>query len=222
MTDYETGYYVVLIFVPVIPLGRKQIIGECPRCRRHRVMPLAEWEMIRETQINNGMTRLADSPDDPSKALELLGQLTVFNRMEEAWDLANATQTSHTNNADIQIEVGGWFERHGHHQHAEACFNRAIEIAPENPACQRVIALNHLESGNPDQAKLILDQFRPPSEFFDAGLFVLLAKGFEMRAMYPEAINEYEEIRRMVPEWKQDRSIKKGIKRCQKQLKKTM
>ena len=45
LLNYETGYYFVVLFIPLIPLGRKQILNYCPSCSRHRVMAVAEWTL---------------------------------------------------------------------------------------------------------------------------------------------------------------------------------
>jgi len=218
MTDYETGYYFVLVYIPVIPLGKKQILGECPSCRRHRVMPLTQWEQLRETEIESAMDRLAEAPDEPMRALDLLGTLTMFNRPEEALDLANATRKSHHENVDVQIGLGGWYESMGESDKGEACFQRAVELDPERPACRRIVAITQIESGKPREAKATLAFFRSPSEHYEPALFLMLAKAFQDKSMPSEALEEYQELMQNVPELAKDRSLKKEVKRCQKQL----
>jgi tetratricopeptide (TPR) repeat protein len=218
LSDYETGYYFVLVFIPVIPLGKKQILGECPNCRRHRVMPLSQWETLRESEIENAMDRLAEAPEEPARALELLGTLTMFNRPEEALDLANATRKSHAEDVDVQIGLGGWYESIGETAQSEACFQRAVELDPERPACRRIKAITQLETGKPSEAKATLAYFRVPSEHYEPALFMMLAKAFQAKSMPAEALAEYEELMQNVPALAKDRSLKKEIKRCQKQL----
>src|SRR5438067_26474 len=44
LSSYDTTLYFVVFFLPVIPLGRKRILNQCPRCRRHRAISLKKWE----------------------------------------------------------------------------------------------------------------------------------------------------------------------------------
>jgi tetratricopeptide (TPR) repeat protein len=218
LSDYETGYYFVIVFIPVIPLGKKQILGECSSCRRHRVMPLAEWERLRETEIEGAMDRLAAAPEEPDRALELLGTLTAFNRPEEAKDLANATCKSHSENIDVQIGLGAWYEREGEAAKAEACFNRAVELDPDYPPCRRITAIDQIEAGKPNEAKKTLAPLRAPSDHYESGLFLMLARAFAAQSMHADALQEYDDVIRNVPELEKDRAIRKEIKRCKKQV----
>ncbi len=43
LTSFDTGLFVILVFIPILPLGRKRVIDQCPACRRHHAMPLDEW-----------------------------------------------------------------------------------------------------------------------------------------------------------------------------------
>ena len=43
LESYDTRLFVVIVFIPVIPLGRKRIIDSCPFCRRHFVANQGEY-----------------------------------------------------------------------------------------------------------------------------------------------------------------------------------
>jgi hypothetical protein len=36
LSSYDTTLYFVVIFVPLIPLGKKRVIWQCPVCKKHR------------------------------------------------------------------------------------------------------------------------------------------------------------------------------------------
>ena len=44
LESYDTRLWFVIVFIPVIPLGRKRITDECPRCRHHFVADLEKYE----------------------------------------------------------------------------------------------------------------------------------------------------------------------------------
>ena len=88
LQEYETRLWFVVMLVPLVPLGRKQILDYCTRCRHHRVLPLAKWEELKEKTIAEHTMALASDPDDPETSLKLLQALAAFNRIEEAEKLA--------------------------------------------------------------------------------------------------------------------------------------
>ena len=188
MTDYETGYYFVVLFIPLIPMGKKQILGDCSSCRRHRVMPLHQWNQMREEAIDAGMAKLAEAPDEPQRAIELLGTLTVFNRPEEAMDLASATLNSHQDDIDVQLGIGGWYENQGRKAEAESCFQEQMQ------------------------------SLRQPSENYEPALFLMLAQSYAGKGDHEAALKEYAEVFANVPEAATDKGIRKLVKKSEKTL----
>ena len=94
LEDYETGHYFCLLFIPIIPLGRKQVIGYCSACTQHRAMPVHEWKQFKENAINEGMSQLAANKDDPIASMELIGTLSGFHEHQQAEELAQGSRGS--------------------------------------------------------------------------------------------------------------------------------
>lgn len=218
LTDYETGYYIVVLFIPLIPLGRKQILADCSSCRRHRVMKLSEWVRMREESVDAGMDRLADDPTDLQAALDLLGTMTYFNQMDDARDLAAATAKSHDEDVDAQLALGGWHEQQNSHTQADACYKRAIELDPDYPPCLRVQAVDLLQDGKPAEAAKKLEALRSPSEHFETGLFVMLARGYHDAGMHEASLQEFKSLMEMDPEIGKDKQVRKMVKASEKAL----
>ncbi len=218
MTDYETGYYFVVLFLPLIPLGKKQILGDCSRCRRHRVMPLQQWNQLREEAIDAGMDKLAAAPDEPERAIELIGTMTLFNRLDDAIELASATLQSHADNVDVQLGIGGWYETQNLRAESETCFARAIELDPQRPACVRIAGIDLLERGKPKLAAERIAAIRPPSPDYDPLLFLMLASAFASAGNHDEALKEYTQVFLKAPELAMDKAVRKSVKQCEKTL----
>lgn len=218
LTDYETGYYFVVLFIPLIPLGKKQILGDCSSCRRHRVMPLREWERIREESLESGLSELAENMDDPSKAIELLGRMTVFNQMDEALDLASATAKQHTDDFDTQIDLGAWYEGQGKSTLSDQCFGRAIELQPDHPTTKRIQGVDAMQKGNPKDAASHFESLRKSEDTYDPSLFYMLANAYQAKEMHAEALEEYKELIERSPEFGKDKTLRKAVKKSEKSL----
>lgn len=219
LEDYETGHYFCLIFIPVIPLGRKQIIGYCPACTRHRAMPLDEWKRLKENAINEGMTQLAANKEDPGAAMTLIGTLTGFNERQQAEELAEATQKSFHDNVDVQLFLGAWYEQQGRTDKADACFARAFEIDPNHPAAIRAEGVGMIGQGRLDEARALLDKLAPPSPDYDPSIFFLLACAYQDHNQHDKAMELFEFINQNTPEISKDKAFRKAMKKSRKELK---
>ena len=76
LQNYETMLSVCILFIPIIPLGRKQILNDCQRCRRHRVTSLAKWREIKSNSIESSLAALAQQPNDPDAVCGMLQTYT--------------------------------------------------------------------------------------------------------------------------------------------------
>lgn len=218
LVDYETGYYFVVLYIPIIPLGRKQILNDCSICRRHRVVPLKEWERIREESLESGLNDLAENTEDPSTAIELLGRMTVFNRMDEAMDLAAATANQHAGDYDTQLALGSWYEQQGNRQLSDACFDRAVSIHPDHPTSKRIQGIDAIQAGNPKEAKGFFDSLRQDADAYDPTIFFMLASAFQQKEMHAEAIEEFRELIERNPSYGKDNSVRKAVKKSEKAI----
>ena len=217
LTDYETGYYFVVVFIPVLPLGKKQIIGECSVCRRHRSMPLKAWERLREETLEAGMAKLSENMDDPSAALELLGNMTVFNQLDKAMELAAATAKQHAHHYASLIDLGSWYEQQGQRKLSDQCFAQAIELDPNHPTSNRIQGIDSLEAGNLADAAKRFETLRN-SEHYDPALFYRLANAYQQKEMHEEAMAEFHDILTRVPHFGADKVFRKSVKKSEKVL----
>src|SRR5690348_7519204 len=78
LNSYDTRLWFVILFIPIIPLGRKHILDYCPHCTRHRVIPFLEWEKLKQKNISDAMEHMKANPQDPKAAVKLHGTLVAF------------------------------------------------------------------------------------------------------------------------------------------------
>src|SRR5687768_13271195 len=78
LESYDTTLYVVVLFVPLVPIGRRRILESCPSCNQHRMMPLAEWERVKAAAVAVVLEKLRADPDDREAVLEAIAVATSF------------------------------------------------------------------------------------------------------------------------------------------------
>src|SRR5687768_9999755 len=74
LESYDTRLWFVIFFIPILPLGRKRIIDDCPSCRRHFVASADTYEQARQLQTSGALERYQREPS-PDAALAAHGQL---------------------------------------------------------------------------------------------------------------------------------------------------
>jgi tetratricopeptide (TPR) repeat protein len=218
LTDYETGHYFVVLYIPVVPLGKKQILGDCSICRRHRVMPLKQWEQLRDESLESGLNELAADMHDPAKAIDLLQRMTVFNQMDEATELAAATSKQHADDFDTQVALGSWYEQQGYGELADKCFHRAIEIDPQHPTTKRIQAVDAIHRGEPAKAAGHLKTLRDSPQHYDPALFYLLAGAYQTAGDHEQALQEFRGLLEHNPAFGNDKAFRKAVKASEKHL----
>lgn len=217
-TDYTTGHYFVVIYIPIIPLGKRQIIGECSSCRVHRVMPLKQWEQIREESLQTGFEQLATNTDDPASAIDLLYRLTTFNQIEEAFDLAESTALHHGEDFATQIAIGNWYADQGRNTLADHCFARAIAIDPQHPASCTLQATAAIKAEKLREAATFLQPLRQSDETYDPSLFYYYAVQCQKAGEHQTALDEFTELVKRNQALGFDKAFRKSVKASEKAL----
>ena len=218
LKDYETGYYFCIIFIPIIPLGRKMILGECPICTRHRSISISEWERIKEESISESVESLSENAEDPDKAVELLGTYTAFKQYDQAKQLAQAIKANHFENYDVMLSLGGWFEQMQMKQDADECFDQCLELDYDCTRSVNIRCITHIENKELSQAEPLAMQLFEEDQGNYAGVLFLLAGAYEESDQTSEAYDIYKVLLEGIPELADDKELAKEIRKLEKKL----
>ncbi len=211
LINYETWHCICVLFIPLIPLGKKQILDYCPTCTKHRVLPFHEWVKIRDRAIDETATQLSASPDDPDAAIEMHATLAAFQKQDEATQFADLIEAKFPDVARVQFYLAAWYERTGKTAVANRLFLRANELEPNDINIRRAALLTYVEEGNLDQAKSMIQPFVPGTEHFDAGIFYALAAGFQKQGRHAEAVQTLRMLLDAAPGLKTDKTFRKTL-----------
>jgi len=218
LSDYETTHFFVVLFIPLIPLGKKQIFADCPRCRRHRVMPLAEWQKIEEQSLSQGAEALGENPDDPQTALELLRSFSAFQRFDEAEKLAQGIQTQYDDNAEVQTAIGHWHEYRNRPAEAAQCFRKAQELEPTSLAAKCGVVRSLLREGRTKEAQTLVDAAPPLVAAADVALFIDLGRAHQREGNHPAAVTAFWAALEAAPKLGSDGAFRKLVRTSEKQV----
>jgi Flp pilus assembly protein TadD len=209
LQEYETRLWFVVFLVPVIPLGRKQILGYCGICQRHRALPLGQWEKLKEEAIAAETQKFSATPDDPQTALNLLQTLSGFSRFEEAEKLAQGIQAHFGDDADVQHRLGQWHDFRNRPAEAQQCYRAALKLDPQHAGARCGVALALMGEGRPDDARALIKAPPEVSPRQDAGLYVALATAYQQANRHDDALDVLQVVLAAYPKLRQDKNIRK-------------
>lgn len=215
LADYETTLYFVVIYIPLVPLGRKQLLNACPACQRHAVMSARKWQEVKLASIEMSTEALATRMDSAEAGLEHLNTLAGFGELDEARDLAEALELQHASVAGVQYALGAWHERYGQKPDADRCFLNAFKLEPKNPAIIRAHGLTLLEQGQLDEARQQLSQLQPPHPEFDPTIFSTLGRAFQDRQRHAEALELFR-VAAQAPGMRENKTFQQLVRKSER------
>lgn len=214
LSSYDTRLFFVLVFIPLIPLGKKRVIDECSRCRRHQVMDLADYEEA-TTEVLTEMTRTESAdPTDAEAAVSKNAALWEFHKEEEARTHLDDLSAKFPDNVDVQLYAGSVFERLGETERADRCFSRAYGIDPNHPRVRHAKAIEEMDKGRPDQAVSFLSGLAPEER--DAGLLFAAAEALQQQGNSTQALEVFRSLQRDYPGIDHDKTFRKAVKLAEK------
>ncbi|HVR87126.1 MAG TPA: hypothetical protein VMU54_22565 [Planctomycetota bacterium] len=128
--SYDTRYWFVILFIPIIPLGRKRIIDQCGRCRRHRAAKLADWLQVRAKAMEEGMRKVVDQPGALEPLAELHRTCLVFGEWEKADQLGARMEQEFPENPKAHLHLAQAHAYRGRVAEYGKSIQRAQELDP--------------------------------------------------------------------------------------------
>ena len=148
LKSYDTVNYIVVFFVPIIPLGSLRIIGECSSCEKFRCMPLKQWEGSKRQAIDAMKVELASDDDSSLPVKKAIGVAIGYQDMPLLDNVASTFGKSMTDDDAVQELLGDAFVYFARHKDATQAFKNSLAAKPD-PLVSDRLALAYMRSGEP-------------------------------------------------------------------------
>lgn len=216
LSSYDTRLFFVVLFIPVVPLGRRRIIEQCSRCSRHRAMALEEYERLRTEALTDLEAEQRRNPRDPQAAMAFNAALFQFHEVERGNEHCAEMLRSFPDEARVQFYGAAVLEGQGRGAEAKALFDRAYELDPNDPGIARAKAIGLIEEGALSQARSLLRQLTEAER--DPGVSIMLARSYQEREEHMAAMEIFREVLNEVPQAAKNKEFRRLVKASEKAM----
>jgi tetratricopeptide (TPR) repeat protein len=199
LESFDTTLYFVVFFVPLVPLGRKRVLQQCPSCQKHRVISLQKWEVTKAQDIARLLEELRAKPDDGDTIRAAIALASSYQDEVLLDKLAPALAGHRLEDGAIQAQLGVAYSYFARHEEAEAAF-RASLAAQDSPAVREQLALSLLRQHRPEEAYAYLRHILDDRRSEGAGMIYLLAEAYQAEGMHKEALELMDRRDTLFPE----------------------
>jgi tetratricopeptide (TPR) repeat protein len=193
LRSYDTTKFFVVVFVPLLSLGQKRVISECPSCKRHLVLPLKKFNDIRQKEVGTAVEEYRKAPADPAKAAIVISKAIGCEDEDQFLDVAEQIERSLARDPDIQTRLGAAYAFFGHSEQAEAAYARSYQLTPD-PEVGDLLAVLYLRQGRPDDAAPFLEHIIDGQQRDRIGYVYLLAEGYQAAGRHEDALSLLERV----------------------------
>lgn len=187
LSSYDTMLWFVVVFIPLIPLGRKRVLNECSVCRRHRSLSLADWHRMKTEKLRAAGEAYAADTRSAAKARALLEAIVGFQDARALEQVAPVLEREFAGDAEVLALTGNAFAVLGRLPDTERLLRRALAVRDMESAREQ-LADCLVRQGKPDEAlQQLAHIFTSRKEgAFDLLLFVM--QGFQAVGRHEAAL----------------------------------
>ncbi|TAL05226.1 MAG: tetratricopeptide repeat protein [Verrucomicrobia bacterium] len=200
LTSYDTRLWFVIVFVPIIPLGRKRIIDHCPACTRHYAVEAEKWETARQLEVSGAQEKFRTDPS-AENAIAVHQQLLYFHQADQAAEFQKTLVAKFPDHAKVQAYLGAALSHLGKVKDAEPFFAHALELRPDLPEARIGVARSHLRAGKLDEARALLDFLEKPgaSQLYSLEPLETLARAYQYAGRHAAALTVFAALLKELP-----------------------
>lgn len=219
LESYDTRLWFVIIFIPVIPLGRKRVIDACPVCTRHFVARADDYEQARQLQVSAAQEEYRRSPS-PLAALKLHGTLLAFHDLEQAESLRQSARQKFPADGEMLAGMAAQLDEAAVYGPTAELYEAAHRLRPDLPEVRVALAMRRIPAGQLDEARKLLDFLEVPgaSQRYSLGPLDTLARHYQQKRRHEEALELAEHLLKELPSIGQIHEFRKFVASSEKAL----
>ena len=208
LRSYDTWYCFVVVFLPVVPLGKRRIIDQCSRCSRHYVLTLKEWEQLKTESITTATQAYKQEPGNSEKAAELITTVISFKDEELFTQLAPVLEQQCSRQVESLLLLAEGYGLFSDLAGNERCLRAALALS-DDFEIREAMAHFLVRQSRPDAAKPYLEHILATADVSKFDFLVSLVAGLQACGLHRDAAEVLERMTVVFPEQAASKQIKK-------------
>lgn len=199
LRSYDTTNFFVVLYIPLIPLGRKRVIEECPSCRMHRAVGLKQWEASKTEAVTAALEGCQKEPENPEVAESAIKTAILFQDETAFNKVANGLSAQMKRNAGVLTLLGDGLEYFSNTEKAEKVYRASLALE-SNADISESLAINLLRQSRPDEAHSFVQHILDDKRSEKTDILLLLAAGYQNQGLHEKAISLLGDCAKAFPE----------------------
>ena len=217
LSSFDTTLYAVLFMIPLVALGKKRVLAECSRCRRHRSLSLKEWGELKATAIAEAVAAFREDPTDLAKACDVVSVCAAYQDKETFLKVAPTVVTCAGDDVETLRVTAGTCVGFGESEKAEHLLRRCLAVE-DDPDGRELLAGVLVEQLRPAEAAPFLQHVIDERLTDSVGALVMLAQGYQATGEHDRASAVFAQCLALVPALEKDKQFSKLQKLSKKNL----
>jgi tetratricopeptide (TPR) repeat protein len=219
LESYDTRLWFVFIMIPLIPLGRRRIIDQCPHCSRHFAANPQQWETSKQLGVSGTMHAYREQPS-PEAALEVHASFLAFRMQEEAAVFRSQAMQDFPESALLPAGLAAQLRQMGLFDESTTLFDKALQLHPDLPDARVGAAISRIVAGELDQARELLRFLEEPGagQLYNLGPLETLAHAYQKAGRHEQTLAICRHLLEEIPEAGQLHEFRKFVKTSEKAL----
>jgi len=220
MDSYETRLWFVVVFVPVIPLRRLQILDECPQCRRHYALDLEEFEASRQLTASRVLAKYREQLTAEAAAEAHGTMLELFLR-DEAQAFRETVLTQYPRDIPLRKQLAHQLHQTLDEHATQSLFKQVLALDPADTLARTQRARFLLRFPKRlEEAWQLTDFLREPGagQIYDLSVLDLLSRQLEAAGQPERALELLEHLLAEFPEAGEQQEFRRRLSRLERRV----
>jgi tetratricopeptide (TPR) repeat protein len=219
LESYDTRLFFVVVFIPVIPLGRKRIIDHCRACTRHYALSADQYEQSKQLNTSGSLEKFRRQPS-PDAAIEAHGQLLGFHEMEQAAEFRKSALKRYPDHAGLRSAMASQLQEMSIYDECAKLYQAAYDLDPDLPDARVGVAFRKMSEGKLDEAQELLGFLEEPgaSRQYSLQPIDILSGNLQKAGRHEESMRIARVLLRELPALENIRTFRKSVRKSEKAL----
>jgi len=187
LVSYDTTNYIVVFFIPLVPLKTLRILEECSSCKQHRVLPLRDWEAEKKAAIANFQSALIEDEQSSEPIKQALIVSIQYQDPKVLSDVAEHLAKPMIHDSEVQALLGDAYSYFNKNENAVPAYRYSLKAKHQAEVSDRLV-LALLRTGDTSAAVPLAQEAIASKEEGRLWVGLMMSEAFQMDNQHDQSL----------------------------------